>query len=51
MMDQDSAHKQMIRIALLSDHDRFVSTTVVLASCSSEPFPNRRLYISEMSGR
>jgi hypothetical protein len=45
-----SAPVQMIRIALLRPWP-FSSTTVALASCSSEPFPKERQYISETSGR
>jgi hypothetical protein len=45
-----SAPKQIIRIALLRPWP-FSSTTVALESCSSEPFPKERLYISEKSGR
>ena len=50
VMDQDSAPEQMMRIARLRPLP-FSSTTVALASCSSDHFPLRCLYISDVRER
>lgn len=50
VMDQDSAPARMMRMARLRPVP-FSSTTVALASCSSDAFPKRGVYISDVRER